>query len=214
MFTGLITEVGTIKSISNLQNDSKISINSKLLSAELKIGDSVAVNGACLTVVAKGNDCFTADVMPETMKLTNLCLLKPGSKVNLERTLRLSDGLDGHLVSGHVEGTGTISATRKEGIAQVITIRANKALLKYIIVKGSIAIDGISLTVIAVTPDSFSVSLIPHTLQETTLKTKTIEDVVNLETDLIAKYVEQFLINRTANTSSLTKAILVQNGFI
>ena len=183
----------------------------------LKIGDSVAVNGVCLTVVRLGDASFTADVMPETVRLTNIGLLHAGDRVNLERTLRLCDGLDGHIVSGHVEGLGTIASRRPDGIAMVVTITTPPELLKYIIKKGSIAIDGISLTVTEVTEMSFSVSLIPHTANETTLGFKDVGDRVNLETDIIAKYVERMLGFRDkqeAKVPILDKSILLENGFI
>ena len=188
--------------------------------ANLKIGDSVAVNGACLTVVKMSSDGFTADVMPETVRLTNIGSLNAGDKVNLERTLRLCDGLDGHIVSGHVEGLGMIAAQRNDSIVVVVTIDTPQELLKYIIKKGSIAIDGISLTVIEVTSSTFSVSLIPHTAKETTLGFKTVGDTVNLETDILGKYVERMLNwdmqygKKSACAGSLDKNILLENGFM
>ena len=163
MFTGLVAELGTVQRLARQGNSYHLTVGAKKVLQNLKIGDSVAVNGACLTIVRMDDSCFTADVMPETVRLTNIGSLQPGSRVNLERTLRLCDGLDGHIVSGHVEGLGTISEQRPEGIAVVVTIATPPELLKYIIKKGSIAIDGISLTVTEVTDRSFSVSLIPHT---------------------------------------------------
>ena len=182
----------------------------------MKIGDSVAVNGACLTVVSMDDTAFTADVMPETVRLTNIGSLHAGDRVNLERTLRLCDGLDGHIVSGHVEGLGVIAGRRPEGIAMVVTINTPPELLKYIIKKGSIAIDGISLTVTQVTESGFSVSLIPHTAKETTLGFKDVGDSVNLETDIIGKYVEQMLKFNPKQTQepALNKNMLLENGFI
>ena len=156
--------------------------------------------------------------MPETVKLTNLRNLKSGDKVNLERTLKLSDGLDGHIVSGHVEGIGVIASKKAQGIAEIVTVKTPPQLLKYIIKKGSIAIDGISLTVTEVTGSSFSVSLIPHTAKETTLGFKKPGDEVNLETDIIGKYVEHLLNFKTSagaeNKNTLTKSLLFENGFI
>jgi len=185
----------------------------------LKIGDSVAVNGVCLTVVVLGSGEFTADVMPETVRLSNLRDLRSGDRVNLERTLRLMDGLDGHIVSGHVEGIGVIAKCRQDGIANVVTVKTPPELMRYILHKGSIAIDGISLTVTDVTEDTFSVSLIPHTSKETTLGFKTVGDEVNLETDIIGKYVEQMLkfgnkAEKKDETSVLSKATLFENGFM
>ncbi len=169
MFTGLVAELGTVQNLARQGNSYHLTVQAKKVMDNLKIGDSVAVNGACLTVVKMSGDSFTADVMPETVRLTNIGELANGSRVNLERTLRLCDGLDGHIVSGHVEGLGTIVSQRPEGIAVVVTVQTPPELLRYIITKGSIAIDGISLTVTQVTDTGFSVSLIPHTAKETTL---------------------------------------------
>lgn len=218
MFTGLVAELGTVTALKPLKQSYNISVKADKVLANLKIGDSIAVNGACLTVVKINGNEFTADVMPETVKLTNLRNLKNGDKVNLERTLRLCDGLDGHIVSGHVEGIGIIVSKKAEGIAEIVTIKTPPELLKYIIKKGSIAIDGISLTVTEVTDSSFSVSLIPHTAKETTLGFKKPGDEVNLETDIIGKYVEHLLNFKTSakaeNQNNLTKTFLFENGFI
>lgn len=218
MFTGLVAELGTVTALKPLKQSYNISVKADKVLANLKIGDSIAVNGACLTVVKINGNEFTADVMPETVKLTNLRNLKNGDKVNLERTLRLCDGLDGHIVSGHVEGIGIIVSKKAEGIAEIVTIKTPPELLKYIIKKGSIAIDGISLTVTEVMDSSFSVSLIPHTAKETTLGFKKPGDEVNLETDIIGKYVEHMLNFKTSakaeNKNNLTKTFLFENGFI
>lgn len=219
MFTGLIAELGTVRSLKKVQNSYHLTVTAKKVLENLKIGDSVAVNGTCLTVVMMSGSEFTADVMPETVRLTNLRNLKSGDKVNLERTLRLIDGLDGHIVSGHVEGIGVISKYRRDGIANVVTIKTPPELMRYILHKGSIAIDGISLTVTEVTEDTFSVSLIPHTSKETTLGFKTVGDEVNLETDIIGKYVEQMLKfdnkeQKNIKSSALSKETLFKNGFI
>ncbi|MDY4921022.1 MAG: riboflavin synthase [Phascolarctobacterium sp.] len=217
MFTGLVAELGTVQRLARQGNSYHLTVSARKVMENLKIGDSVAVNGACLTVVRMDNDGFTADVMPETVRLTNIGSLHSGDKVNLERTLRLMDGLDGHIVSGHVEGLGTISAQRPEGIATIVTIATPPELLKYIIKKGSIAIDGISLTVIEVTETSFSVSLIPHTAKETTLGFKKVGDSVNLETDIIGKYVERMLTWQgtpaAKEQGALDKKMLMENGF-
>ena len=220
MFTGLVAELGTVQRLARQGNSYHLTVDAKKVLNNLKIGDSVAVNGACLTVVRMDEGGFTADVMPETVRLTNIGSLQPGSKVNLERTLRLCDGLDGHIVSGHVEGLGTISEQRPEGIAVVVTIATPPELLKYIIKKGSIAIDGISLTVTEVTDTSFSVSLIPHTAKETTLGFKKVGDSVNLETDILGKYVERMLTWNTvakeqaSPADALDKKMLLENGFL
>lgn len=217
MFTGLVAELGTVQHLARQGNSYHLTVAAKKVMENLKIGDSVAVNGCCLTVVRLTDKEFTADVMPETVRLTNIGQLKSGSKVNLERTLRLCDGLDGHIVSGHVEGLGTILEQRQDGIAVVTTVGAEPKLLKYIIKKGSIAIDGISLTVTEVTDISFSVSLIPHTAKETTLGIKKVGDKVNLETDIIGKYVERMLgfqSKAPTKEEKLGMDFLAQNGFL
>lgn len=215
MFTGLIAELGTVKALNRQGISYHLTVNAKKIQENLKIGDSVAVNGVCLTVVDKQEDSFTADVMPETVRLTNIGLLQVGDKVNLERTLRLCDGLDGHLVTGHVEGLGVIKSKQQEGIAVIVTIETEARLLKYILTKGSIAIDGISLTVIRTDETSFAVSLIPHTAKETTLGFKAVGDKVNLETDIIGKYVERMLgLNKKEARPALTEAMLLENGFM
>ena len=218
MFTGLVAELGTVQRLARQGNSYHLTVGAQKVLQNLKIGDSVAVNGACLTVVHMDDSGFTADVMPETVRLTNIGSLQPGSKVNLERTLRLCDGLDGHIVSGHVEGLGTISEQRPEGIAVVVTIATPPELLKYIIKKGSIAIDGISLTVTEVTDTSFSVSLIPHTAKETTLGFKKVGDSVNLETDILGKYVERMLTwnkqTQAGKADTLNMQTLLENGFV
>ena len=218
MFTGLVAELGTVQRLMRQGNSYHLTVGAQKVLTNLKIGDSVAVNGACLTVVRMDEGGFTADVMPETVRLTNIGSLQPGSKVNLERTLRLCDGLDGHIVSGHVEGLGTISEQRPEGIAVVVTIATPPERLKYIIKKGSIAIDGISLTVTEVTDTSFSVSLIPHTAKETTLGFKKVGDSVNLETDILGKYVERMLTwnkqTQAGKADTLNMQTLLENGFV
>ena len=216
MFTGLVAELGTVQSLARQGESYHLTVSAAKVMANLKIGDSVAVNGACLTVVRLDGGAFTADVMPETVRLTNIGQLRVGDKVNLERTLRLCDGLDGHIVSGHVEGQGVIAARRPEGIAMVVTISAPPELLKYIIKKGSVAIDGISLTVTQTTDTDFSVSLIPHTAKETTLGFKDVGDKVNLETDIIGKYVERMLSwdKKQDGAALLDKNTLLENGFM
>ena len=216
MFTGLVAELGTVQRLDRQGESYHLTVSAVKVMQNLKIGDSVAVNGACLTVVDMRDSAFTADVMPETVRLTNIGGLHAGDKVNLERTLRLCDGLDGHIVSGHVEGLGTIISRRPEGIADVVEIAAEARLLRYILPKGSIAIDGISLTVTAVTDSSFYVAIIPHTAKETTLGFKGVGDKVNLETDIIGKYVERLLNTGAYGKSEkqLDKNILLENGFI
>lgn len=183
---------------------------------DVKLGDSIAVNGVCLTVNHYSKDFFIADVMPETVAKTTIQYLKPGMPVNLERALRLGDRMGGHLVQGHVDGVGSIQKKDKQDIAIVFKIKAPPAIIKYSIPKGSIAIDGISLTLIEVVSDSFTVSLIPHTAQETTLGLKQPGDLVNLESDIIGRYVERLMkndhdINRD---SGLNMGFLAQHGFL
>ncbi len=216
MFTGLVAELGTVEKLAQQGESYHLTLAARKVLQNLKIGDSVAVNGVCLTVVQMDDAGFTADVMPETVRLTNIGSLHAGDRVNLERTLRLCDGLDGHIVSGHVEGLGVIASRRADGIAMVVTITTPPELLRYIIKKGSIAIDGISLTVTQVTDTSFSVSLIPHTAKETTLGFKDVGDSVNLETDIIGKYVERMLglADKKQSGALLDKNILLENGFI
>ena len=217
MFTGLIAELGVVDSLKRQGESYHITIRASKVMENLRIGDSVAVDGVCLTVVDKDRNGFTADMMPETARLTINGSFKSGDKVNLERTLRLCDGLDGHIVMGHVEGTGTIVSCVPDGIASVVTIKPKKPeLLKYILSKGSIAIDGISLTVTKVTQDSFSVSLIPYTSKETTLGFKGVGDEVNLETDIIGKYVERLLLfgSEDKKEAALDWNTLAENGFL
>lgn len=183
---------------------------------ETRIGDSIAVDGVCLTATRFETGCFIADVMPETMHKTTLKNLDNGSKVNLERALRLSDRLGGHLVQGHVDGIGTITQKEKYDIAIVYKINAPTSVLKYVVPKGSIAIDGISLTVIDVTGDYFTVSLIPHTAHLTTLGGKSEGKEVNLESDLIGRYVEKLMKtgDEAKSRKELNMGFLSENGFI
>lgn len=216
MFTGLVAELGTVKTMKKGAKSYQLTIEAEKLAKTLKIGESIAVNGACLTVVAFTEKDFTVDVMPETVRMSTISSYKNGEKVNLEKTLRLQDGLDGHIVSGHIEGIGQIVMKKKEDIASLVTIRIPAELTRYIIKKGSIAVDGISLTVTDVTDDTFTVSLIPHTAKETTLGFKNIGDSVNIETDIIGKYVERMLSSscNKEKTAGISKKTLFENGFI
>lgn len=220
MFTGLIEEVGTIKRVD--KSAGKIYIAARLIpnddhGKKLAVGDSVAVNGTCLTVVDFNSTGFTADVMPETFRRTGLGELTAGSPVNLERAMTADGRFGGHIVSGHVDGCGTISAIEDEGNAVLITVKAGENLLRQIAEKGSIAIDGISLTVAKVSGSDFTVSLIPHTRKMTNLSSRKVGDKVNLETDVLAKYVERLLSfgSKPAENkkSSITRAFLAENGF-
>jgi len=215
MFTGLIEEIGEIKSIVKAAKSARITIKAKKIMSGLKIGDSISTNGVCLTVTEFNKDTFAVDVMAETIRSSNLDKLKSGSYVNLERALMASDRLGGHIVSGHIDGTGTIIELTKEENATWVSVETSKDILKYIVHKGSIAIDGISLTVAYVNEDIFKVSIIPHTKGETTLLIKRTGDVVNLECDMMAKYVEKLIRygDSPKEKKSISKNFLEENGF-
>lgn len=193
MFTGIIEELGTILDIGITGKSGSIKIQASKVLDGTRIGDSIAVNGTCLTVTAVSADSFTADVMPETLKRTSLSIVRRGDKVNLERAMASDGRFGGHIVSGHIDGTGTVREYKNEGNAVWVTIGADPSILRGIVMKGSIAIDGISLTVAHVDDTCFKVSIIPHTGEETTLLKKKAGDLVNLETDIIGKYVEKLM---------------------
>ena len=186
VFTGLVAGTGTIRSL----HEGRLEVDSPL-AAELSPGDSIAVNGVCLTALDPTPEGFAADVMPETLRSSSLGPLGPGDEVNLELPLRASDRLGGHVVQGHVDGTGTVEEVREEGFSRVVRVAAPAELLRYVVQKGSIAVDGVSLTVSAVDEQAFEVSLIPETLERTTLGSAAPGRPVNLEVDLLAKYVEK-----------------------
>jgi riboflavin synthase len=188
MFTGLVADKGTVRSV----HEGRLEIETAL-GAHLAAGDSVAVNGVCLTAVEPHVDGFAADVMPETFRRSSLGPLAPGSEVNLELPLRAGDRLGGHVVQGHVDGTGEVASVREDGNARVVGIAAAPELLRYVVEKGSIAVDGVSLTVSAIGDESFEVSLIPETLERTTLGAAQAGHTVNLEVDVLAKYVEKLV---------------------
>lgn len=215
MFTGIVEEIGTIRSIRRGAHSSALTIGADVVLGDLKVGYSVAVNGVCLTATALLDGAFTADVMHETLNRSSLGSLTVGSHVNLERAMAANGRFGGHIVSGHIDGTGTITALRKDDNAVWYTISASQELLRYIVEKGSIAIDGISLTVAEVGESWFSISAIPHTVAVTTLGEKRPGDTVNLENDVIGKYVEKLLRPQPQETakSSLTLEFLAQHGF-
>ncbi len=214
MFTGLIEEIGFMDKITSQNSGGQLVIHAKAIQEDTKLGDSIAVNGVCLTVTNLTKTTFTADVMPETLKRSNLGLLQKGSPVHLERAMAANGRFGGHMVSGHIDGTGVISAKKQEGNAIRLFISADAQLLRQIIEKGSIAIDGVSLTVISVDQDQFSVGIIPHTSTQTILLDKKIGDKVNLETDVIAKYIQRFLENsQEKQEKPLTLEFLRENGF-
>ncbi|MDI6812382.1 MAG: riboflavin synthase [Desulfitobacteriaceae bacterium] len=214
MFTGIIEELGRVESIQLLPQSAVLTLNAQKVLEGTVIGDSIAVNGVCLTVTGMNQQTFSVDVMAETLSKTSLAELKRGSPANLERALQLKTRLGGHLVSGHVDGTGTIRRITRLDIAHIYEIQADSALLPYILPKGSIALDGISLTVVDVHSHSFSVSLIPHTFQETTLGYKGTGAIVNLETDLIGKYVARFLGREIQKEDKLSFDFLQEHGFL
>ena len=204
MFTGIIEEIGTIREIKRQNISARITIAASTVLADVHIGDSIAVNGVCLTVTAFGKDYFCADVMPETLNRSALGALGIKSKVNLERAMLAGGRFGGHIVSGHIDGTGIIWEIRRDGNAVWYKIQASEQILRLIVEKGSIAIDGISLTVAKVDSVSFSVSIIPHTFEKTALASKKTGDIVNLENDYIGKYVAKLMATRenTAYASS------------
>ncbi|MCR5603508.1 MAG: riboflavin synthase [Lachnospiraceae bacterium] len=204
MFTGIIEELGTIRDLRTAGSSGQIMIGAGKVLEGTEIGDSIAVNGVCLTVTQISSDGFTADVMPETMRRTSLSIVGRGDKVNLERAMAVDGRFGGHIVSGHIDGTGQIRDFKKEGNAVWVTITAGCDILKFIVEKGSIAIDGISLTVAEVTDSYFRVSVIPHTGSETTLLLKHVGDPVNLETDIVGKYVAKLLEVKTEIPSDNT----------
>ena len=215
MFTGIIEEIGTVKGVKRGNRSVVLEVQAKKVLEDLKVGDSIATNGVCLTVTSFTGSVFCADVMPETMQRSNLGELRAGDRVNLERALTLNGRLGGHIVSGHIDGTGKIVGREKDENAIWISVATSGELLRYIVDKGSITIDGISLTVVSVNDAGFTVSIIPHTQDETSLVKKKIGDTVNLENDVIAKYVEKLM--RPAEPSEpkggMTLDFLLANGF-
>ena len=214
MFTGIIEEKGQIVKIEKGKSSLALTIKGALIFNDLKTGDSVAVNGVCLTVKSLTAQTFTADVMRESINRSSLALLTSGDQVNLERAMAADGRFGGHIVSGHIDGTGIVKAVIKDDIAIWYELEAEDRLLKYIVEKGSIAIDGISLTVASIGPRSFKVSVIPHTASYTTIGEKTPGAVVNLETDIVGKYLERFTIfNQKESAQGLSVDFLRQAGF-
>ena len=212
MFTGLVEDIGHIQIIAPRRSGMELFIGSGLPTAEIKLGDSIAVDGACLTVTGIQPQGFSVDVSPESLQRSTLGKKRAGDRVNLERALRLCDRLGGHLVSGHIDGLGVLSSREKSGEFIRLVFSAPEQLLKYIIEKGSVAVDGISLTVNTVTGRDFSVMIIPHTLEKTTLAGKGPGDQVNIENDLIGKYVEKLMGKRNAD-GGITLDFLAKHNF-
>ncbi|MCG8619835.1 MAG: riboflavin synthase [Desulfobacterales bacterium] len=221
MFTGIIESFGTIKRIESSGEGKVLTIGCDLDLTQSKIGDSIAVNGACLTAVRLGANEFTVDMAPETVSRTTFSTMGPGTRVNVERALKLSDRIDGHLVSGHIDGTGTISAIRKKSNAIIYDVTVPENLASDMIEKGSVAIEGISLTINQCWDTGFQVSIIPHTAKITTIGLKQVGDAVNIETDMLGKYVRKILTTggQSANSPQAAKAdislsLLAKNGFL
>ncbi len=211
MFTGITEEIGTVLSIERGAKSCRITISADKIFDDLKTGDSVSVNGMCATAASIENHTFTADIMAESMRRTALGDLKKGSRVNLERAMILNGRFGGHIVSGHIDGTGVVLSARREDNAVWVTVGAPEDIMRYIVEKGSVAIDGVSLTVAEVFSDAFSVSLIPHTAGETTLLSGKIGRRVNLECDIVGKYIEKFTAGQ--KQSKITLDFLRENGF-
>ena len=217
MFTGIVEEMGAITSIEKTLAGTRLTILASAVMGDLKIGDSVSVNGTCLTVVTKGERNFVVEVSPETLSVTTLGQLTGGAPVNLERAMRLNERIGGHLVAGHVDGVGTIRSRHQEGNAICFTIEAPSDILRYCVTKGSITIDGVSLTINEVADHSFNIAIIPHTAKVTILGLKQVNDTVNLESDLIGKYVERLLQERSQlpkTTPVFDKDYLAKRGLI
>lgn len=220
MFTGLVEELGVITNVSKGSKSSVLTIKATKVIEDVKIGDSISTNGVCLTVINFTKDTFKVDVMPETINRSNLRHLGPGSIVNLERALRLGDRLGGHMVSGHIDGLGMVTAIEKDDNAVWFTLSAEPSILKYIIEKGSVALDGISLTVASTNHKEFRVSIIPHTHAVTTLAQRKIGDYINVECDAFGKYVERITsfnsehLGESKKKSMMDMEFLKNNGFI
>jgi len=221
MFTGIIEGQGNIAAIRSSGQGKRVAIEADFSLDQTKVGDSISVTGACLTAVKIENRRFEVDVSPETLKTTIFDQAKVGDRVNLERALRFSDRIDGHLVSGHVDGTGIVKQREMLGNSVIVTIEAAGSLTRYMIAKGSVALDGISLTINSCDAGSFSISIIPHTAKLTTIGTKNRGDRVNIETDMIGKYVERFLsgVSQTGKDqilkrSTIDQEYLIKTGFI
>lgn len=215
MFTGIVEEIGTVDEIKRGQHSAVLKIRAVKVLEDAKIGDSIAVNGICLTVTTLLPNAFTADVMHETLNRSSLAKLAHGSKVNLERAMQANGRFGGHIVAGHVDGVGKIVEIRRDDTAIWYTIEAKPEVMRYVVEKGSITIDGISLTIARVSPTRFAISAIPHTVSQTVLKERKEGDIVNLETDIIGKYVEKLMQPApvTQKTGGITKEFLTQYGF-
>lgn len=214
MFTGIVEETGIVERVHKGNSSAVVTVQAKKVLEGTKIGDSICVNGVCLTVTALANDRFSADVMHETLNRSSLTQLRCGSRVNLERAMKADGRFGGHIVSGHVDGVGKMTEIRRDDTAIWFTIQAEPHLLRYIVEKGSVAIDGISLTVAGVNADRFQVSVIPHTIFMTTLEERRRGDLVNIENDVVGKYVERLLLSQADDRkSTVTREFLTRCGY-
>ncbi|MFZ3579462.1 riboflavin synthase [Virgibacillus sp. DJP39] len=214
MFTGIIEELGQVKKIQRESaNSVQLTIQATTINTDMNIGDSIAVNGICLTVTTFNENTFSVDVMPETIKATSLNTLKTGSSVNLERAMHAKGRFGGHFVSGHIDGTGKITRKEKQENAIYYDIEVPVELKAYLLKKGSVAVDGISLTLFDVNDQTFTISLIPHTVSQTVLGEKTVGSTVNIECDMLAKYVEQMLNKTNTSDTGISKDFLSTNGY-
>jgi len=214
VFSGIVEVLGDVRSMASGDSGARISIEAGALVEGVKLGDSIAINGACMTVVAFGNSMFEADISPESLRMTNLGDLKAGDKVNLEKALALGDRLGGHMVTGHIDGMGKIRDRKADGDSIWLTVEAPPDVMRYVVFKGSIAVDGISLTVATCDEYSFSIAIIPHTSEHTTLTAKRDGAVVNLEADLIGKYVEKLLLpHAQARAGGVSMDKLKEHGY-
>lgn len=217
MFTGIVEELGRVEKIVKKDKGVQLHIKAGKVLEDVSMGDSICTNGVCLTVVDFSASHFAADVMHETLRISTLGSLRPNEKVNLERAMKADGRFGGHIVSGHIDGVGTIKSIADNGISKLFTISMPESVARYTVMKGSITIDGISLTISALEMDSFQVSIIPHTLSNTVLSFKSVGDSVNLEGDIIGKYVERLMVfkgDKGKEKSSLTANFLAENGFL
>ena len=216
MFTGIIEELGKVILIEKKPKSARIKISAKLVTEDLHIGDSVAVNGVCLTIIDFSSIHLTAEIMHETLERTSMRNLKSGDSLNLERALRADGRLGGHIVSGHIDGVGKIISKKMDGIAEVFDISYPPEIGKYLTKKGSVAIDGISLTIVDVKDDFFRLSLIPHSLKSTTLGFKKPGDIINIEIDVLARYIEKLFSSKKneERKPGMSESFLIENGFM
>ena len=213
MFTGIVEEIGRIKEFSRLSSGAKIAVECCEILAGTKLGDSIAINGCCQTVTEIGGNYFKADVSEETLRITNFGTLKPGVKVNLERALTPASRMGGHIVQGHIDCTGKFLRFEKLSDFYNLTFEVPAEFSRYIVYKGSIAVDGVSLTIASVRDNIFTVAVIPHTYQNTTMQDLKSGDIVNIETDILGRYVEKFLLVDN-NSRTINEEFLRENGFV